>query len=307
MSKDPSGGCGITCQQRHVVAPQTPLPQPAQPRAEGRVGIGAKRVATGSVLSTLHQSGAFKALFPRRSGPTLSAILVNTAGGITGGDRFATTLDVGPQSALSVTTQACERAYRAQPDEVGMVRNRAQVAAGGRLDWVPQETILYNGAALHRHLRIDLAADARLLMVEPLIFGRALMGETLTDLRFRDRIEITRDGAPLYTDALALTGNAAAHLARPAVARGAGAMVSIVHVAPGAEAHLRPLRALLAEAGAEPDARSDAAPASGGVSLIGPDVLALRLLAPDGFCLRQRLIPILIRLTDDTLPRSWMT
>ena len=279
----------ITCQTH-----RPELFQPAaQPRAIGRVGIGSKQGGARSALATLHQSGAFKALFPRPIGSTLEAILINTAGGITGGDRFSTSLEVGAASHLSVTTQAAERVYRAQPGEIAQVRTRAQVAAGARLDWLPQETILYNGASLHRKLRVDLAPSARLLLLEPLVFGRAAMGETLSDIRFRDRIEITREGAPLYTDALAFWGDASAQLARPGVADGAGALASLVLVAPEAEAHLDALRALM--------------PATGGVSLIRPDLLAMRLLAPDSHALRQVLVPVLTRLTDNAIPRSWMT
>jgi len=284
-----SGDGPIICQTH-----RPELFQPAaQPRALGRVEIGVKHRGPRSALATLHQSGAFKALFPRQRGAALEAILINTAGGITGGDRFSAALEVGANAHLAVTTQAAERAYRAQPGEIAQVRTRAQVAAGARLDWLPQETILFNAAALHRKLRIDLDGDARLLLLEPLVFGRAAMGETLTGIHFRDRIEITRQGAPLYIDALAFSGDAAAHLARPGVAAGAGAMASLVFVAPEAEAHLDALRALM--------------PATGGVSLIRPDLLALRLLAADSHALRQVLVPVLTRLTDNAIPRSWMT
>ncbi|TCM85734.1 urease accessory protein UreD [Rhodovulum steppense] len=265
----------------------------AQPRAQGLVRLSAKPGLHGTAIAGLRQSGAFKALFPRPRDGALDAILVNTAGGITGGDRFEADLQAQPGSHLRVTTQAAERAYRAQPGERGRVTNRLNVAAGARLDWLPQETILFDGAALDRRLVADLAPGARLLLVEPLVFGRAAMGEVLHAVSFRDRIEIRRAGVPLYLDALRLEGDLAAHLARPAVAFGAGAMASLILVAPEAEAHLAPLRALM--------------PATGGVSLIGADLLALRLLAPDSFALRRVLVPVLGRLTDDALPRSWMT
>jgi urease accessory protein len=140
-------------------------------------------------------------------------------------------------------------------------------------------------------LRIDLAAGARLLMVEPLIFGRAARGESVTRLAFRDRIEITRDGQPLYTDAIGFRGDMDAHLMRRGVAGGARAMASLVHVAPDAEAHLDPLRATL--------------PQGAGVSLLAADMLALRVVAADGFALRAALLPVLDRLSHNTLPVSW--
>ena len=106
-----SGDGPIICQTH-----RPELFQPAaQPRALGRVEIGVKHRGPRSALATLHQSGAFKALFPRQRGAALEAILINTAGGITGGDRFSAALEVGANAHLAVTTQAAERAYRAQP------------------------------------------------------------------------------------------------------------------------------------------------------------------------------------------------
>ena len=132
-------------------------------------------------------------------------------------------------------------------------------------------------------------------MAEPLIFGRTAMGEELRAGRFSDRIEIRRDGAPLYLDALRLEGDIAAGLDRPHSANGARAMVSLVYVGADAEALLGPLRALL--------------PATGGASRIGADVLALRLLAEGGYELRRSLVPVLARLTrrpGGDLPKPWM-
>jgi len=265
----------------------------AQPRAIGEVRLGAKPMPQGTALAALRQSGAFKALFPRRTDRALEAILVNTAGGLTGGDRFSTQIEAQADSHLRVTTQAAERAYRSQPGACACVRNRLVAGPGARLDWVPQETIVYDGAALDRRLVANLAEDARLLVVEPVLFGRVAMGERLRSASFRDGIEINRGGAPLYRDAVRLEGDIAAQLSRPAVAGGAAAMASLIYVAPDAEAQLAPLRALL--------------PAAAGASVIRPGVLALRLLAPDGYDLRQVLVPVLRRLTNDALPRSWMT
>ena len=138
-----------------------------------------------------------------------------------------------------------------------------------------------------------MAEDATFLMVEPLIFGRAAMGERLTSIRFSDRVEIHRGGKRLYLDALRLEGDLAAQMARPFTGDGAGAMASVVLAAPNAEAHLAPLRALIGP--------------QGGVSLREPGLLALRLLAADGYLLRQTLLPVLAELTAAPLPKCWMT
>lgn len=243
-----------------------------------------------SVLDGLRQSGASRLLFPRGR-PHVEAILINTAGGVTGGDRFRVEAHAGEGSRLTLTTQAAERAYRAQPGETGRVSTRLSVGAGARLDWLPQELILFKGAALERRLEIDMAPDARLLMVEPVIFGRQAMGEVLTDAAFRDRIAVNRAGQPIYRDGVALSGDLSDRLAAPVVAGGEGAMASLLYVAPDAGAHLAGLRAAL--------------PPGAGASLLADDVLAFRCLAAGGFDLRRVLLPVLDILTGNTLPASW--
>lgn len=260
------------------------------PRAKGRVAVSTKAQAGRSVLAGLHQSGAFKLLFPRSHDP-LQAIMINTAGGVTGGDSFTLDARVGAGTRLSLTTQAAERAYRAQPGEIGQIRSMATVGDAACLHWLPQELILYDGCSIQRQLRIDLAATARLLMVEPIVFGRLAMGETLRAGHVRDRIEVNRAGQPLYRDALRLEGDIAATLARGAVAGGGAAMASLLYVAPDAATHLDRVRAHLGDLG--------------GASLLQDDTLALRLIAADSHLLRQHLLPVLDLLSQSNLPASW--
>ena len=128
-------------------------------------------------------------------------------------------------------------------------------------------------------------------MVEPIVFGRTAMGEVLSDVAFNDRIRITRGDRPLYQDGMSLTAGVASHLARPAITNGAGAMASLVYVAPDATSNLEPVRALL--------------PDTAGASLLAGDMLVMRLLASGGFEMRRSLIPILDLLSQNTLPTSW--
>lgn len=241
----------------------------------------------------LRQSGAMKLLFPRPATDALEAIVINTAGGVTGGDRFSLLASVNAGARLCVTTQACERVYRAQSGQTAVIENTLAVADGARLDWLPQETILFDGCALRRRMVADLAGDATLLFVEPLVFGRALMGETLGDAMFADRVEIRRDGVPIFLDAVKFSGGVTAHLGDPNIADGAGAMALVVLSGPNAARHLTMLRALL--------------PATGGATALAESLLVARILAVDSFDLRRALIPILHALNNDTLPRSWMT
>ncbi|MBV2361704.1 urease accessory protein UreD [Thalassococcus sp. CAU 1522] len=237
-------------------------------------------------------SGSAKLLFPRNADESLAAVFLNTAGGVTGGDAFHLTASAEAGASLTLTTQAAERVYRALPDETGLVRTRLSCAEGATLHWLPQETILFDGAALDRHLSIDMAGDASLLACEVLVFGRAAMGEDVRDLRLRDRIDLRRDGRLCFADRLQLTGDAATALRRPFVADGARAMGSVVFAAPGAAHRLEGLRAGL--------------PPQAGVSALHDDLVFLRATAADGFALRGLLIPLLARLSGAELPRPWM-
>ena len=215
-----------------------------QPRAIGEIKLASKLRDGRSVLADLRMSGALKVLFPQAT-DTLQAIMINTSGGITGGDQFGISAEIGEATRVSLTTQAAERAYCANPSETGHMRTRISVKARGCLHWLPQELILYDGCALERRLNIDLEETAELLMVEPVVFGRTAMGERLTQGLFRDRIEITRANRPLYLDGVSLRGDIAAQLEAPAIAGGAMAVASVLYVAPDAARFLQAVRAYL--------------------------------------------------------------
>lgn len=269
--------------------PSPARPVTAQPRAEGVMHLSVKSRGRITAIDRYRAAGALKALFPRVA-RGVEAIAINTAGGITGGDRFSMSAHAGAGAQLTLTTQAAERAYRSS-DGWGRVETSLDIARDATLLWLPQELILYDGCALRRQLRATLDDGARLLLVEPVIFGRAAMGEVLQTARFHDEIALFRAGRPLYLDRVRFDGDVAAHLSRLAVAQAGGAMASLVYVAPDAEAHLPAIR--------------EALPATGGASLLQADVLVMRIVAPDGFHLRRHLLPILDRLSNDTLPRSW--
>jgi len=265
-----------------------------QPRAIGTVRLSAKPGPAGrsDAVSTLRMSGSFKALFPRPQGQALEAVLVNTAGGVTGGDRFSTEAAAGPGAALTLTTQAAERAYRAVGLVPARIATRLSARDGSRLAWLPQETILFEGAFLKRSLEAEFSASARFLMVEPVVFGRAAMGEELHGARFHDRVRLRRDGELVWFDALRFEGDLAAQMDRPALGAGARAMANLIYAGPDAEAFLGPLRALL--------------PETAGASLVRDGLLAARLLAPDSYLLRRSLIPALKLLNRNEIPRPWM-
>lgn len=261
-----------------------------QPRAEGALRISAAFGPRGSTLETVRQSGSMKALFPRGSG--LTAVMLNTAGGVTGGDRFSVQARCRSQATLTMTTQAAERIYRALPGSRGEIDVEIDVEAGGRLNWLPQETIIFDKARLRRKLTARISGDGKLLAVEPLIFGRRAMGESLTQTEFADNWRIWQGDDLVFADNLRLEGCGDALLAGRATGAGAGAMASVLLVSPDAEAMLEPLRRGLTGQSA--------------ASLIRPGVLFARFLAVDGFELRRSLIPALTMLADEPIPKAWM-
>ena len=242
-------------------------------------------------IDRFRQSGSLKCLFPRKFRSDLEAVLINTAGGVTGGDRFEASVHLAKGTRLTLTTQACERAYRAKAGQTGVIFNNLNVGPDARLSWLPQETLLFDGCALRRKLAVSLEEGARALIAEPLIFGRTAMAERIRQANFNDRIQITQDGRPVCIDAVHLHGDVEAQLQNRFIADGALAMANIIFIAPEAEAQLSPVREML--------------PDSAGASLLSRSTLVIRILAKDGFSLRKTLVPLLTRLNNSPLPRCW--
>jgi len=263
---------------------------PRRQRARGHSRIVLRRREGKTVLRTLYQDGSSKIRLPRLAGGTLEAVLINTAGGVTGGDRFTTEVVLETAGHAVLTTQACERVYRSAGG-VAEVTNRLEVGAGARLDWLPQETILFDGGRLSRRLDAELAEGAELLAVETTILGRGAMGERVQTGSFRDRWRIRRSGRLLFADDLRLEGDIAQLAARPAILDGNAAMATILLVSDSGERLLEAVRAALGDAG--------------GASFWNGRLVA-RVLAPDGFLLRRILIPVLgVLMPGRSLPKVW--
>ncbi|MBX3532049.1 MAG: urease accessory protein UreD [Rhizobiaceae bacterium] len=266
----------------------------ATQRVAGRGGIAVAADSRGTRLERLFQEGAAKLRLPRRDGGGLEAVLINTAGGLTGGDRLAWDIAVGEGAALTTTTQASEKVYRSAGGEAQATAT-AQVGAGGRLAWLPQETILYQGSALRRRLDVTLGSDARALIVEAVVLGRKAHGETVTRARFRESWRVHVEDRLVHADELALGPDIAAPTANRAALGGATAFATVLAVG-GDEEHL------LAEA-------RDICGDVGGASfwrVSGTGKLLARLVAEDGYALRGRLVPLLRLLNGRAeLPKLW--
>ncbi len=102
----------------------------------------------------LHESGSLRVRFPSPEGEGLSGVFVNTAGGVAGGDRFDVGIAAGEGSRLTLTTAAAEKIYRA-PGNAAQLSIALKVAADAHLGWLPQETILFDRARVHRRFDIE--------------------------------------------------------------------------------------------------------------------------------------------------------
>lgn len=268
-----------------------PAPAIRMQRAAGASRIAFRMKAGASRLDRLYQEGCAKIRLPRPLvGLAPEAVLINTAGGLTGGDRIRTEVDIAANASAVVTTQACERVYRSTGDNAH-VSNTLQIAEGGRLAWLPQETILYDGGRLRRTLDVDLEGDAELVAVEAVVFGRTAMGEVVRSGALHDRWRVRRDGKLVFADDFCVGGNIAAKLRKPATLGGNLAMATVLYAGAEPARHLDEVRALVGE--------------PGGASAWGGKML-IRILAESSLALRRRLEPILqLLLGNQPLPKVW--
>ncbi len=270
-----------------ALAEAIPLPVFQRARGEGRVIAGTRNGQT--EIASLYQEGAAKIRLPHTHTDALQAVLMNTAGGLTGGDHLRWSATASEGARLVLTTPACERVYRSLgPDAV--IENRLTAGHGAHVDWLPQETILFEGARLDRRLDVDLAEDATLTAVEAVLLGREAMGEAARNTHLRDSWRIRREGRLIHAEATRLTGDDRERDGL-SLLNGALAFATVLHVAPNAERRLDAVRALL--------------PDTGGASVVG-ERLVVRLTAVSGLALRRSLAPIIALLSSaGSLPRLW--
>jgi urease accessory protein len=262
-------------------------------RASGGVRLRFGKVGARTMRLEVAEAGGYRARFPTRHHERCEAVLINTAGGMAGGDRAATIVALDAGADAIVTTQAAEKIYRSQGSDTS-VETRLSVADGAALAWLPQETILFNGARLSRSLTVDLAAGAGFIAVETLYFGRAAMGESLARGHLRDRWRIRRDGRLVFAEDLRLGGAIDQALGRKALGQGARAVATIFAAGPGQAGKLAGLREML-----------DADPAVEAGAGVLDGFLLLRLLSADAQALRRALVMLLGQVTGCALPRTW--
>lgn len=261
-------------------------------RAIGSVAFETVLSAGKSRRGKVHEAGSLRVRFPSPETDALSAVLVNTAGGVAGGDRFSVTIAAGRDSACTLTTAAAEKIYRTHgpPAEIDV---SLQVAAGAHLAWLPQETILFDRARLDRRIDIELEDGASLLLAEIVVLGRAAMNETMREGAYSDRWRLKRSGRLVFAETLRLDGDIAATLAQRAVA-GGGTAVATVLIAPAGEDVVERVRAAAAAFAGEV-----------GISAWNGFAVA-RFCAKDAAALRGDVMKVLAQIDAKALPRLWL-
>ncbi len=260
-------------------------------RATGRIALSVRTVAGRTQRMRVHEDGSLRVRFPNITSDALEAVLVNTGGGMTGGDRFSIDLEVTRGANLTFSTAAAEKIYRSTGADAEMTV-RLAVEDGGRLTWLPQETILFDRARLARRIDIELAEGAALIAAEAIVFGRTAMGEAMNHGFFSDRWRLHRAGRLVFADHPRLDGCIAQKLGRPAVTAG-GIAIATVLIAPGHDEKVDAVRALDEHYAGEV-----------GISAWNGIAVA-RLCARDGTVLRHDLTAVLAALGVKP-PRLWL-
>ncbi|WP_180606940.1 urease accessory protein UreD [Agrobacterium vitis] len=271
-------------------------PQCARPqRAKGSGRLDTKLFQGRSRLETFFQEGCAKIRIPESFNGRMEAVLINSSGGLTGGDQLDWDFTAGDGTHLTLTTQACEKIYKAAADTAS-ISSRITVGEGAAVHWLPQESILFDQASLTRRLEVDLHETAEFLSVEAILLGRKAMGESMRHGLVRDRWRIRRSGRLIHAEDLALTGAIADLTAEKAVLGGRVAFATLLYTGRQAEAHMAALQRLTDR----PSGLGDV-----GISLWNNKLVA-RFISSDGFSLRKLLVPVISALRDGaSVPKVW--
>jgi urease accessory protein len=261
-------------------------------RAQGAVRFDVRREDGVTRRGSLHESGSLRVRFPSPEDEGLSAVFVNTAGGVAGGDHFDIAIAAGEGARLTLTTAAAEKVYRA-PAAPARLDISLKAEAGAHLAWLPQETILFDRAKISRRIDLDLAETASLLVCEIVVFGRAAMGERMASGEFVDRWRLRRGGKLVFAETVRLDGDIGAKLARPAVAKG-GVAIATALIVPGDQAVVERIREAAESFGGEV-----------GISCWNGFAMA-RFCAQDAARLRADMMTVLGRASRAALPRLWL-
>jgi urease accessory protein len=202
-------------------------------RGVAEIGFAVRAGATR--LAHLYQHNPLRVLFPtpEPAEPPV-AVLVTTSGGLVAGDRLSVSIDLAAGAGAHVTAAAAEKIYGSTGATTGVAQSLS-VSEKAWLEYLPPETILFDGARLRRRTTLGLAAGAGFLGGGILVFGRRARGEAFIRGFLHEAWEITRDGSLVWGDALHVDGDIAAIMTDPACFAGAAAGATLLLVPPAGD------------------------------------------------------------------------
>jgi urease accessory protein len=213
-------------------------------RAEGscRIVVGASE--KGTRIVDVYQKSPIRVLFPRTAGTQVQeAVLVNTSGGIAGGDRLESRVAAMDNASIAVTTQAAEKVYRAI-NESAHIMTTLRACDAAKLAWLPQETIVFNRARVCRRTQIDVSSGSELLALEWLALGRTAHGEKISAGEIIDSWRVRKDGRLVWADSFRATDEVFSHLSRKALLSDCAALATLLYFGPDLEKRLQFIRDL---------------------------------------------------------------
>jgi urease accessory protein len=243
---------------------------------KGRGEIGFVRREGETRLGHLYQHDPVRVLFPNPApGDSIEATVITTSGGLVGGDSISLEVTADANTTALVSAQAAEKVYRSS-GAVTDISVTLTAQEDSWLEWLPQETILFDGSMLRRKTIINVAPGARVLAGEILVLGRVGSGEKFSFGFLREAWEVHLKGRLAWADALCLEDDITGVLSRPACFDGATALATAAYVCDDPAAHLEAAREMISGDG---DVLASATVVNG--------VLVLRWLAKDAYSLRQ--------------------
>lgn len=259
-------------------------------RAKATCRILADGSEKGTRIVDIYQESPIRILFPRTGADSAQeAVLVNTSGGVAGGDRLQLSVTALGGASIAVTTQAAEKVYRAL-DESAHITTHLNVCTAAKLAWLPQETIVFNHARLCRRTEIEISPGSELLALECLVLGRAARGEKLSAGAIVDTWQVRKHGRLQWADTFLLTDDVFSHLSRKALLWDSTALATFLYFGPEPEELLESIRTL-----------SGSFDCQSGATLIGGMVVA-RLAARSSFELKAALRNLLEELGKELAP-----
>lgn len=282
--------------------PSQQLTQGAALEVDMQRSIGEGRLALKSVdgktrIDDLYQKANAKIRVPKSYGKSLEAVLINTSGGMTGGDKLSWTIAAGSDSHAIITTQACEKIYKSQSG-VADVHSLIQVEENASVEWLPQETILFDKGGLNRSIEVQLADSACFVGLEAVVLGRQAMGEPARNIDLSDKWRIKRGGKLIHADDVRMRGNIEEHTLYPAILDGAASFATLIICLPDAQRSQS--EHLINEMH-----NAVASTARWSVNDLDSKIVA-RFAAQDMYALRQTLVPVLTAARGNRdVPKVW--